>query len=35
LPFVHATPDIAPGAAQKKPAGHGFAVVDMLPVPTQ
>ena len=35
MPFVHAAPDVEPGVAQKEPAGHGFAVADVLPVPTQ
>lgn len=32
---MHATPALTPGVAQRKPAGHGFAVAVVLPVPTQ
>ena len=34
-PAVHATPAVAPTAAQNWPAGHGLSVADVLPVPTQ
>ena len=32
---MHATPTVAPTAAQNWPAGHGLSVADVLPVPTQ